>query len=422
MAMNIEQLIQSALQHQQAGNLKQAEQIYNEVLKVQPNNVYALHFLGLIFYQQKEYDSAITHIKEALHFAPNYADAYSNLGIVLQEMGQRYEAKVCYEKALQLKPSLIANISSFQDSKKKDFDLAKKLLHDGNFIEGWKKLWETQDSHFMSLFPQPLWDGSDIKGKTILLYPAWGFGDTFQFIRYIPIVTERNAKVIVVCHEALSSLIGNINGVQEVVTHESKIHFDVHSPIPRLPIVFGTEIENIPTKCPYITVNPTLIKKWREKLQNHGAKLKIGVVWATERDPSRSCPFNLFRYLTSIDGVTFYSLQKGESSKQAKNLQTMINLIDYTEEINNFSDTAALIENLDLVISVDTAVANLAGALGKSVWTLIPFIGDWKWVLNKNNNPIWYPTMRFFRQPSAGDWEPVIVKVKDELLKVLGHT
>jgi hypothetical protein len=178
-----------------------------------------------------------------------------------------------------------------------------------------------------------------------------------------------------------------------------------------------------PKKIPYISSDKLLIEEWRSKLHYDNSKLKIGLVWSGNPNNVKlgykSCFLHTFSSLTNLDGVTFYSLQKGKPAEQAKNPPDGIKVIDLTEEINDFSDTAALIDNLDLVISVDTAVAHLTGALGKPVWTLLPFAPDWRWMLNREDSP-WYPTMRLFRQSSPGDWESVIAKVKDELLKLLG--
>jgi len=188
-----------------------------------------------------------------------------------------------------------------------------------------------------------------------------------------------------------------------------------------MPLVFDTILETIPANTPYIHKDSVLVQKWQDKVQRERSKLKIGLVWASgtgDLSQLKSFPLDTFSSLAKLDSITFYSLQKGSASDQAKNPPEGMNLIDYTEEINDFSDTAALIENLDLVISVDTAVAHLAGALGKLIWTLLPFEPIWQWMLHREDSP-WYPTMRFFRQPSPGDWDSVMAKVLNELQKKL---
>ena len=224
----------------------------------------------------------------------------------------------------------------------------------------------------------------------------------------------------------MKSLLRNIQGVSHVISRDEQLpEFDVHYPILSPPLIFRTRLEAIPAKIPYIVADRVLVKEWKDRVQSDNAKFRIGLVWSgnpkNKNDRSRSCPLNIFSTLAKIEGISFYSLQKGEASCQVKNPPDGMKLIDYTEEIYDFSDTAAFIENLDLIISVDTAVAHLAGALGKTVWALLPFAPDWRWMLNRKDSP-WYPTMRLFRQPSSGDWETMIEKVSKELhAKIRAH-
>ncbi len=187
--------------------------------------------------------------------------------------------------------------------------------------------------------------------------------------------------------------------------------------------MYSAQLSKIfPLEIPYITADPLLALKWRERLREDDSRLKIGLVWAgrikEERERPRSCSLDLFSSLSRINEITFYSLQKGEGAEQAKSPPKGMKLVDFTEEIHDFSDTAAFIENLDLVISIDTAVAHLSGALGRPIWTLIPYVPDWRWLLEREDSP-WYPTMRLFRQPSPGDWETVIARIKNELENIL---
>ena len=296
------------------------------------------------------------------------------------------------------------------------------LLLSGNFIEGWKEFdWRRKigSISFQRDFSQPIWNGSEIAGLTILLCAEYGFGDTIQFVRYAPLVAERGARVIVECPKELTSLIKNCEGAHQVIAYGEQLpEFDTYCPLLRLPLVFHTTLETIPAKLAYISVDLMLVEKWRDKFSHNNSKLKIGLAWGgrpryrTLRH--RSCSFEIFSALSNLDDTAFYSLQKGEAAKEAKHPPTGMNFYDYTQEIKDFSDTAALIENLDLIISVDTAVAHLAGALGKPVWTLLPFAADWRWLLEREDSP-WYPTMRLFRQPSHGDWEAVISRVFDHV-------
>ena len=273
-------------------------------------------------------------------------------------------------------------------------------------------------------FSQPICDGSDIAGLTILIYVEQGVGDAIQFIRYVPLVTQACDKVIIECHRDLSALFQNIEGVKQVMVQGEPLpNFDIQCPLLSLPSVFNTTLKNIPSRVPYISLDSVLVQKWKDRVQHDDSKLRIGLVWSGspkyKNDRNRSCSLADFAPFSKFADITFYSLQKGKASEQAKNPPEGMKLIDCSEDLNDFTDTAALIENLDLVISVDTAVAHLAGAIGNPVWTLLPFAPDWRWMLNREDSP-WYPTMRLFRQPSPRDWESVIDSILRELYKFKG--
>lgn len=279
---------------------------------------------------------------------------------------------------------------------------------------------------FQRKFLQPLWDGSDITGKTIFLHAEQGLGDTIQFVRYAPLLARRCASVIIESQKELKSLLQNVEGINRVLAYgESLPDCDVHCPLLSLPSIFDTALETIPGNIPYVTADPILIKKWRDKIQHDESTFKIGLVWAGnpqyKKDHYRSFSLSTFAPLSQLKGVTFYSLQKGEGAEQAKGHPGGVTLVDFMEEIHNFTDTAALIDNLDLVISVDTAVAHLTGAMGKPIWTLLPFAPDWRWMLTRDDSP-WYPTMRLFRQSLPGDWDTVIGNIKKNLSELVEKT
>jgi tetratricopeptide (TPR) repeat protein len=488
-SMNINKAIQSAFEYYQKGNLKEAECLCKKILKKQPDNPDILNMLGALFCRLANYDLAIKYIRKALQFRPDdialaycnlglalietghfdesitycqkaielrpsfaeaycnlgyalikkghfdesitycqkaielrpsFAEAYYNLGCAFEEKGHFDKAITCYQKTIELNPS-------FAEA---HFDISLILLLLGNFKEGWKKYeWRWKRKAYIQYcrnFSKPLWNGSEIKGLTILLQCEQGLGDTVQFFRYAPLIAQKGAKVIVDCQRELVSLLKNTEGEQQVIVQGEELpEFDVYCPLLSLPLIFNTTLETIPAKIPYIIVDSLLAQKWEDKVQYDNSKLKIGLVWAGrpehKKDLNRSCSLDNFSPLAELGDISCYSLQKGAASEQAKNPPKGMKFIDYTEEIIDFSDTAALMENLDLIVSVDTSVVHLAGALGKPTWTLLPFAPDWRWMLNREDSP-WYPTMRLFRQPSFGDWESVIVKVKDELLKLLGTT
>jgi tetratricopeptide (TPR) repeat protein len=398
------------------GLLDEALIYYQKALQLNPKFSSAYNNLGVVYNEKQQYDKAISCYQKAFQINPNSAETYNNLGCVLQDRGDFDSARVYFKKALQLNPN---NADAH-------LNLSFVLLLSGNFMQGWKEFsWRLERKDFSRHdFSQPLWDGANIDRLTILLHTEQGLGDTIQFIRYSPLIAQKGAKVIVACQREVGSLLRSVEGIEQVIEREKDLpEFDVYCPLLSLPLIFNTTLESIPAKVPYIKVDSLLVQKWRNKVQYDDSKLKIGLVWAGKPehkdDRNRSCLLDNFSPLAELSDIAFYSLQKGAASEQAKNPPKGMKFIDYTEEISDFSDTAALIQNLDLIVSVDTSVVHLAGALGKPVWTLIPFSPDWRWMLNREDSP-WYPTMRLFRQPSPGDWESVITKVKDELLKLLG--
>jgi len=368
--------------------------------------------MGLILQEKGLFDEAEEYYQKALQINPYHEYTYNNLGALFKENGQLDKAMQCYRKALQLNPH----------NAEIHFGYSLAFLLSGNFQEGFKEYeWRWRTSKFIPYhrdYSQPAWDGSDIKGKTIAIHAEQGFGDTIQFVRYTSLIAARGAKILLICQNHLASLFKNVEGVHQVIGEDEELpSFDFHCPLLSLPLLCKTTLDTIPAKVPYIAVEPRLVQQWKEKL--HDRKLRIGLSWAgnpqNERDHLRSCPLSIFSPLSQLDDIVFYSLQKEIYNKTVNHAETF--LIDLTEEIKDFADTAAIIESLDLVISVDTAVVHLAGALGKPIRILIPYSPDWRWMLDRKDSP-WYPSMRLFRQPSFGDWESVIADIKDELLKI----
>jgi len=383
---------------------------YQKAIRIDSNAAGAYYNLGHSYFEKGQFDEALSCYQKVTQLVPNNIDAYMNLGLLFRIKGLPHEALTCYQRAVELSPN----------NAEAHWNMSNVLLLTGDFKDGWKEyewLWRTKDNiNRSNKFSQPLWDGSDVAGRTILLYAEYGFGDTIQFIRYVPFVKDHGGKVIVECQKELASLLKNVEGVDGVVAQGEHLPlFDLHFPLMRLPVILNTTLDNIPAKIPYLAADSALAKVCSAKIKNDDSNLRIGLVWSGGGLPlKKSCSLEMFAPLACLKGVTFYSLQKGKAGKQAKNPPAGMKLIDYTDEIGDFSDTAALIENLDLVIAVDTSVAHLAGALGKPVWTLLPFVPDWRWFLDREDSP-WYPTMRLFRQPSLGDWESVIQRITRQL-------
>jgi FKBP-type peptidyl-prolyl cis-trans isomerase 2 len=397
---------------QHLGQIDKAIQCYEQTVALNPEYASAHLNLGIALKEQQKYEQAIQSFEKALQIKPDYTMAYYHIGNTLFYKGQFEEAQKFYKKAVSLNPE-------YADA---HWNIALINLLLGNFAEGWKGYewrWKLEGVTVQRDISQPLWDGSDITGKSILIYTEQGFGDIIQFIRYIPLLAERGAKVILECPIELIPLLQNIQCIDKIFPNGSQLpEFDLYCPLLSLPRIFDTGLENIPSKIPYIQINTSLVQKWHERINTNSAQLKIGLAWAGSPDLlkpyyNRSCPLELFSILGHHD-VIFYSLQKGEDSLVFKKPPEEITLVDYMGEIEDFADTAALIENLDLVISIDTSVAHLAGALGKPVWTLLPFVPDWRWLIDREDSP-WYPTMRLFRQPSPGDWQSVMDRVAQAL-------
>ena len=265
-------------------------------------------------------------------------------------------------------------------------------------------------------FAQPMWDGSALEGRRILLHAEQGLGDTLQFVRYAPLVRQRGGFVILECQQTLLRLLAGASGIDRLIARGHPLpDFDCHAPLLSLPAIFRTAIDTIPAAVPYVEVAPVEVERWREIIESRaGARggLKVGLTWAGNprhrNDRNRSLSPRDLSALASLDQTVFFQLQKDAAA--APDLE-MIELLDGSSD---FLDTAAILQNLDLLISVDTSVAHLAGALGRPVWTLLPFAPDWRWMTGRSDSP-WYPSMRLYRQQRRKDWAEVLQRVRADL-------
>jgi hypothetical protein len=295
------------------------------------------------------------------------------------------------------------------------------LLLRGDFEQGWPD-YEARlrlSSAATRDFAQPVWDGSPLEGRRVLVHAEQGFGDAIHFIRYAPLMAERGGEVIVECRAHLADLFRTVKGVREVVVDGEPLPaFAAHVPMLSLPLLFQTRRATIPKEVPYLLVNPARREIWRKRLGEKRGRLRIGLCLAgsalNRRTRTRDISLERLGPLLEVKGIDFFSLQPGPSAEETARSLAKAGIIDHTKEVGDFADTAAFMAELDLVITVDTAVAHLAGALGRPVWTLLPLIPDWRWGLEGADTP-WYPTMQLFRQTSAGDWEPVVQRVASAL-------
>jgi tetratricopeptide (TPR) repeat protein len=353
-------------------------------------------------------DEALASYARALAIEPQAADALGGRANALQALNRHEEALASCAQALAIDP----------DNAESNWNEALVRLTLGDYRRGWEKYeWRWLNPALGSpprVAHRPLWLGKeDIAGKTILLHAEQGYGDTIQAIRYAPLVAARGARVIVACQQALRSLFTRVEGVQSVVKMgDSLPPFDYQVPLMSLPLAFGTTLETIPARVPYLSASATGVEAWRRRLAGPGGRFRVGLAWTGNpqfsRARAKSCPVACLRRLVQSADCAFSSLQTGEAAKEAVALACPGRVVvDHSRDIASFEDSAALISVLDLVITIDTAVAHLAGALGKPVWILLPFSADWRWLRERPDSP-WYPSARLFRQPRAGDWDGVI--------------
>ena len=394
-----------ASSYERKGNLKEAIIHYLKSIKLNPHFYDSAYKLGILYKKIALYDESLIAFDIAVKINPNLDKAYVNMGAINFLKGQYEEAITLFQKAISIN----------NDNADAHWNLALSLLLRGDFKRGWREYeyrWRLKDA----IIPKiniPLWDGKTNKGR-ILIITEQGLGDAIQFIRYVKPLSQRGLQVSVQCQRELKNLFKNIPNLETFTFDDYLPDFDFFSPILTLPYLFETTLETIPCEIPYLFANNDKIVKF-QRLIGKNEKQKVGLVWAGkgshEMDMNRSINLSMLSSLFELKNIEFYSLQKGDASKE---VSLFNNIIDLTGHLEDFSDTAGLIYYLDLIITVDTSVAHLAGAMGKKVWILLPFCPDWRWLLDKEDSP-WYPTARLFRQKKAGDWIEVIHNVTQEL-------
>jgi tetratricopeptide (TPR) repeat protein len=395
------------------GQLDDAVAAYRQAIALRPAYAEAYSNLGNALNKKGQYDDAIIACRRAIALRPGFVDATVNLGAALANNGVFDEAIAAYRLAIVLDPQL----------PKPHWNLALALLATGDFERGWEEYeWRWKVKEFPSRppnFSQPLWDGRPMNGRTILLHAEQGLGDTLQFIRYLPLVQSRGGKPIVLCQPELERLLRTqARGWPVVAKGQPLPDFELHCPVASLPRAFGTTPRSIPSEVPYLFPDPELLESWRQKLAGGITGPRVALAWAGNPnfswDRTRSITLDRLAPLAEVRGVTFYSLQKGESQSQTGHPPPGLRLADLGPELHDFADTAAALCLMDLVITTDTSVAHLAGALGRPVWLMLQFVPDWRWFPRREDSA-WYPSMRLMRQPSKGDWGSVIRRVADEL-------
>jgi len=403
----------SALTHLQ--RYDEALASLDHALALRPDYPDALYNRGNALKVLKRYDEALASYDRTIAVRPDHADAHNNRGQVLRELARYDEAIASYDRALDLRPRhVMAHCNA----------AALRLLT-GDFERGWAHYdWRWLKKSVIPAkrnFSQPAWNGGEpIAGKTILIHSEQGLGDTIQFCRYVPLVAARGARVIFEVQTPLQALMASLDGAAQVVPKGSPLPvLDLHCPLVSLPLAFGTRLETIPSTTGYLSAQAQHVTAWQSRLEGK-RRPRIGLTWSGnrghERDWERSIGLRTLVPLLDAfgDDVTFFSLQKDVRADDDALLKERADIFDFGNALADFSDTAALISQLDLVISVDTSVAHLAGALGKPVWILLTYFPDWRWLLGRDDSP-WYPTARLFRQGESRTWDGVIARVRQAL-------
>jgi tetratricopeptide (TPR) repeat protein len=405
----------------------QADASYRRAIALNPSHARAWSNLGSLQHALGRFDEAVSSYTKAIEIDPGFAEAYANRAISLTALKKIDVAIADFDRAMAIKP----------DDPAAHFGKAVALLMGGDLENGWAHFeWRWKLARAGPLprdFSQPLWLGAEpIAGKTILLHAEQGMGDTIQFCRYAKLVADRGARVILEAEEPLLPLLATLEGVSHLVATGSPLPpFDCHCPLASLPLAFGTAISSIPASVPYLRSDPAKSDYWRRRLGTR-TMMRVGLVWSggfrpdqpESLDVNERRNIDLARLAALRDSrAAFYSLQKGEpAASEVARLQALSwdgpEIVDFTPELRDFSDTAALIDNLDLVISVDTATAHLVGAMGRPVWILNRFDNCWRWLIDREDSP-WYPTARIYRQRTPGDWEGVVARVKRDLQALL---
>jgi Flp pilus assembly protein TadD len=393
------------------GKFAEAEPFLRRALQLDSTLMNAACNLANASVRRGEALEAIGYLRKVLEVDPMHVEGLCTLGYTLDVLGDDASAAACFRLALQRDPEFV--VARYNQS--------IHILGAGDLKRGWREYelrWKVRVFGPPPMeFTQPQWAGEELRGQRIYVYSEQGLGDTLQFVRYVPLLVERGAEVVLQVQPPLKNLLRDLHPSVCVVTDVSEVgRFDHHCALMSLAGAFGTELHSIPAGVPYLRVGAEAAAKWAGRID--GAGLRVGLVWSGNpehtRDRLRSVKFEQIRRLTETAGVTFYSLQKGPAAGQLKECDAGRRVIDLGPELLDFTDTAAVVEQLDLVIAVDTAVAHLAGALGRPVWILVAHAPDWRWLRERTDSP-WYPTARLFRQVERGRWDDVLDAVQGGL-------
>ena len=429
-----------------AGRFDEAVAAGERAVALDPGYAHGLNNLGIAYYDRREYERAADCYRRALACNPSFAEAHNNLGNAYRALHKLEESIACFDRALRLRPTytdaianqasalhLIGRIDDAITAYRKAIAMQPNhanahsgvgllYLMNGNFAEGWHEYeWRLRSTEATTPSPPgAVWGGESLQGRRILIYSEQGAGDALQFCRYLPLLRERGATVSLRAPASLVTLIAeSMPWLQTSSDLKSGLaDYDCHCALLSLPHRMQTRRETIPASVPYLRAPDAALKRWVERIPTTDpAELKVGIAWAGSQlhvnDLSRSIALSAWAPLLGVEGVRFFSLQVGYAAPQAAQAPGR-GLTDLSALLTDYAETAAAVEQLDLVVAVDTSVVHLAGALAKAVWVLLPWVPDWRWLRDREDSP-WYPTMRLFRQPERHAWAPVMARVAEEL-------
>ena len=436
-------------------------QLYQEGLRINPKDHRAHHNLGFVQMLSGQHQASEKSFKKAIDLDSNHSPSYSKLGDIFSDRNDIEQAIHYYQEGLRVQPNdfitranlgialmnkgeIEAAISELRiaialnpDSAEVHFNLSSLLLLLGKYEEGWSEYEYRLDMNFLSRnqvrsrqFTKTKWAGQDLEGSTILIYDEQGFGDSIQFIRFLHLIEARGGKVILETSPLLYDLFQQFNQltiVEQIISKDDSdtdldsLNYEYYASLISLPYLFGITLDNIPAADSYLAGRPDKIVSGISSDSKCEHKRRVGLVWAGSKthrnDHNRSIDLNQLKLLLPREDCEFYSLQVGRENSENDQILGEFGVSDLSSQLTDFSMTASAILQLDLIITVDTVVAHLAGALGKQVWTLIPFIPDWRWLMERSDSP-WYSSMQLFRQPARGDWESVLIEVAQSLDKL----
>jgi Flp pilus assembly protein TadD len=443
-----EMLFLRGARQMEAGDVTNAEACFRTAVQIAPDFAEAYANLGLLLDRQNITEAAECCYRRSIELNPAYSETHLNLGALLANGKKFKEAEAAYRQAIALRPSSPvgwSNLGVLYACTKREveaeqcyrtamsldqsyatarFNLSYLLLRQGRLEEGWHCLearnWYAALAAHLS---SPRWQGESLVGKSMLIGYEAGLGDMIQFCRYTAVLKAQGAaSITLICHPPLKSLFETLEGVGKVISFDDQVptsDWDFWTPLLSIPYYCKTRLDSIPTKIPYLQASTNRIEKWATFIPKEG--LRVGLVWKGnplfENDADRSLPsLDVLAPLGTVAGVSFISLQKGAGEDEAAQPPNGLSLINMGPRLADFADTAAVVMSLDLVISVDTAIAHLTGALGKPCWLLLPeYKTDWRWLIECTDSP-WYPgIMRLFRQPAMGDWVSVVAEIVNAL-------